>query len=400
MPLTPATPRGVDTAGLVQLLDLPTAAAVEDVVSGALDEARARRDLVEADTWRTRRGQFRVRRGHLDDGLADLELVVLRASVAGVTPDAQVHAGLVDGYLARGELWRAQASTTPLTRALATRAAPGPDLRRAAVLHALGDLARADQDHAAAWRHFLASGEALGVLADHPALTPWRLEAAVSAVHLGLMADAVALVDEHLGLALADARPAVVVRALRVRAAVVPHTERLALLEESVRLADPEDAPRLAALVMVDLAAHLLLTGGEARRVGQLLDRAEQIARRFGIATAAHRIVAMRAVSGETRPPPTPARGERLSGVTRLVASMASEGADDDQIAEQLDLPAGVVRREVADACRVLGIRSRRRIGEAMTLPPVPAPRRRSRGAAASRPAGTDAGSQPAGSDT
>lgn len=369
----PATPTSTGGAALRDLLDLPTAAAATSLAGRQLTDALARGDDRAADEWRTVRGQVLVRRGHLDDGLADLELVTLRAP-AGTPATACVHTGLVDCHLARGDLWRAHHSATPITRVLATPRPPGPDLQRAAALHALGDLARAERDHAAAWRHFLAGGEALGELADHPALLPWRLEAATSAVQLGLRTEARELVDTHVVRSLDDHRPSVAVRALRVRAALAGHGERLALLERAVALVDREDTPRLAALVLVDEAAHLLLSGGDQQRVSALLHDAEDIGRRFGITTTVTRVVRMRSVLGEEVVPPAEVRGDRLSGLARRLATAASAGADDEQIAEELGLTPGVVRRELADVCRVLGIRTRRRIGEAMTLPPPPRP--------------------------
>lgn len=374
MPPTPATISG---AIATQLLDLPSAAAATSFTEHRLTDALAHGDDVSADQWRTARGHLLIRRGHLDDGLADLELVMLRASVAGTTAYVHTHAGLVDCFLARGELWRARRSATPINRALAAPARPGADLPRAVALHALGDLARAERDHATAWRHFVASGEALGDLADHPALLPWRLEAAVSAVQLGLRAEASELIDTHLELALRDDRPNVVARALRVRAAVVGHTDGLALLEQAVALVDREDTPRLAALVLVDLAAHLLLSGADQDRIAGLLHDAEVLGRRFGITTTVSRVERMLAVLGREVVPPAPRRGDRLSGLARLVAEMAVGGADDEEIAVVLGLPETVVRGEVAEVCRLLGIRSRRRIGESMALPPASATRAR-----------------------
>lgn len=384
MPPHPATTSG---AIATQLLDLPSAAAATTLTGHRLTEALAHDDDVAADQWRTARGQLLIRRGYLDEGLADLELVMLRASAAGATPSVHVHTGLVDCFLARGELWRARRSATPIARALTEPAPPGPDLRRAAALHALGDLARAERDHATAWRHFVASGETLGDLADHPALLPWRLEAAVSAVQLGLRSEAFDLVDTHLDLALADDRPSVVVRALRVRAAVVGHGDGLPLLEQAVALVDREDTPRLAALVLADLAAHLLLFGRDEELVAGLLHDAEALGRRFGISTTVARVERMLAVLGQEVVPPPPRRGDRLRGLARLVAELAVAGADDEELAEVLGLPEDVVRREVAEVCRLLGIRSRRRIGDAMGLPPATSSR--ARAVRAAQPAGS-----------
>lgn len=381
------TPAPIGGAFPTALLDLPDAAAATSLADHQLADALTQGDDAAADRWRTLRGQCLVRRGHLDEGLADLQLVLLRTSVAGTTPTVQVHTGFVDCHLARGELWRARRSAPTITRSLAAPPTQGPDLPRAAALHALGDLARAERDHAAAWRHFLASGEALGELADHPALVPWRLEAAASAVQLGLRPEALELIDTTLHPALTDARPSLAARALRIRAAVVGDAERLALLEQAAAVVDREDTPRLAALVVADLAAHLLLSGGDDRRVDELLDEAEQIGRRFRITTTVARVEGMRAMRGEEVVVPTPTRGDRLSGLDRLLAEMAVAGADDEELAGALGLPEDVVRRELAEVCRLLGIRSRRRIAEGMALPPATRPG--TRRAPVSQPAGS-----------
>lgn len=379
-----------------RVLAAPTFEAAEDQLTAALVGARAARDVDAATTTETWRGLVRVRRGLVAGALADLELVVARAASGGVPAPEGALAGLLECHLARGDLWRAERVVAPLERAEVTTGPAG-----ALAQHARGDLAGAGRDHTAAWQHYLAAGRALGTLVDDPAVLPWRLGAAVTAVHLGLRPDAVALVETHRDLALADGRASVVAAALRAEGTISAPGRRQELLEEALLHADPCDTPRLASQVATDLAAHLVLGGGSTERACALLRSAATLARGAGLRPTAERAERLQRMLGETPATQPPTRADRLSGLQALLARLAADGSTDEEISAALLLDVEVVRREVREACRLLHVRVRHRIAGALPLPPGVVPRPRGTGAGpGSGTAGGRAVAQTAGSET
>lgn len=346
------------------LLAATTFEAAEQEVSAALAVARADGDAETSTQLETWRGLVRARRGHLAGALADLELAATRVAGTGGATAVAAHAGLLDCHLARGDLWRAGRFVRPLERAGTVDGIPG------ALAHqARGDVAGAQRDHAAAWQHHLDAGRALGPLVDRPAVLPWRLGAAVAAVHLGLRKDATALIETHGVLAGADGRDSVVAAALRAQAAISEAGTRRDLLERALLHADPVDAPRLTSQVATDLASHLVLGRGSTERARTLLRAAESLARACGLRPAAARAGRLLLLLGETPCSPPATRADDLTALQLLLARGAAEGRTDEELAVTLLLDGDVVRRELREACRALNVRVRHRIGHALRLP-------------------------------
>lgn len=346
------------------LLTAPTLRAAERELSLALDSARAGADARTATLLETWRGLVRARRGRVDDALSDLELVTTRATDAGVATPRVALAALLDCHLTRGDLWRASRLGRQLGRA------GTPDTIPDALAHqALGDLAGAEHDHPTAWEHHVAAGRTLGSSADRPGILSWRLGAAVAAVHLGRRPEATDLIEAQVRLAAEDGRGFVRAAALRAQAAISESSAREALLEQALRLTDPVDTPRLASQVATDLATHLLLGGQDRARARSLLRSAESLTLECGLRTGRDRIGRLLPLLGEEPRTPPGTRRDALSPLQLLLARGAAEGRTDEELAASLLLDAGLVRREVQDACRALHVRVRHRIADALTLP-------------------------------
>lgn len=346
------------------LLTATTFAAAEHEATTALTAARAEGDVATSTLLETWRGLIRTRRGHVAGALADLELAAARVASTGAATPVAALAGLLDCHLARGDLWRAGRFAHPLERVGTVDSIPD------ALAHqALGDLAAAERDHTAAWQHYLDAGRALGPLVDSPGVLPWRLGAAVTAIHLGLRKDATTLIETHRLLAVDDGRPSVVAAALRAQAAISEAAVRGDLLEEAVAHADPVDTPRLAGQVATDLASHLVLGGGSTERARSLLRSAASLARRSGLRPTAERAGRLLLLLGETPDPPQATRADRLTALQLLLAHGAAAGSTDEELAAGLLLDEDVVRREVQEACRALHVRVRHRIDDALALP-------------------------------
>ena len=206
--------------------------------------------------------------------------------------------------------------------------------------------------------------------ADDPDLLPWRAAAALAAVRLGHRAEGTGLAREHLTLARAAGSAYAIAIGLRTLATVDAHTDRTALLRESLATLDGVPAARLAAQIQTDLAGLLLLSGdtSAADDALALLRRAEQYAAQEDLWPLQGRIRRLLSRLGQ---PARPMHDEALAVLTaaeQKVARLAADGLTNRQIASDLTVTVKAVEWHLSHVYRKLGIRSRAGLGPMLGL--------------------------------
>src|SRR6185312_11982176 len=119
----------------------------------------------------------------------------------------------------------------------------------------------------------------LGVL--NPGMIDWRLHAVRALLALGRNADAEDLARENLELARQASGPITVGAAIRVRATTLVGPERIALLDEAIRVLRPSGA-------RLQLAQTLLAMGVALGQDGQPRAAREALTESFDLATGCH----------------------------------------------------------------------------------------------------------------
>lgn len=308
------------------------------------------RELLARGLYNARAGTISAAVGYLDqafaapaDGLTDLE----RAAALGAALECR---------LARGELGEARGLGERLG---ALQDLPG--LAGATARAGLGELSAADNEVELAAAHFARIPLQLDPANDDPDVLPWRTAAALTAVRLGLRAEATTLAREHLTLAGVSGAPYPIALGLRTLATVDAHTDRASLLRQAIDELDGVPAARLVAQVSTDLAGLLLLGndskhGAEALR---LLREAEAYAGNEGLWPLLGRVRRLIARMGEA---PRPVLGETLASLTaaeQRVAQLAASGITNREIADRLVVSVKAVEWHLSHIYRKLGIASR-----------------------------------------
>jgi DNA-binding CsgD family transcriptional regulator len=194
---------------------------------------------------------------------------------------------------------------------------------------------------------------------DVPGFVPWRVDAAEAQLRLGRVAQARALVREHLSRPGGDQLR---VRGMtrRIQAAVGEPRERPALLREAVDvLVDSGDRLQLAyALADLSRAHRLLGDAGKARTVAL---RADRIARECDADPLRRRLAA--AQFGDepevARPVVSPDGAAALSAAERQVATLAASGRTNREIASKLYITVSTVEQHLTRAYRKLRVNGR-----------------------------------------
>jgi DNA-binding CsgD family transcriptional regulator len=352
-----AAVRALTYADELQSAELALAMAIERARASGSPEAYARLSGLRAGVA--------LRRGSLSDAIADA-----RASLAAGpdVADPRMVAVLATALLERGE---SEEAGRLIERA-------GPDdadpAGAAVLLVARARLALDAGDHDTASADALAAGEhQRALLADSPAVLPWRTEAAL-ALAARDRPEASRLAVAQLDLARATRIPRALGVALRTLGLVEGGQHGLELLGQAV--AALADSRALLA------RAHTLVAYGEAlvaadravegRRV---LREGLDVAGRCGATVLAVRASEALAEGGSRVTPEAGAGLEALTPSERRVADLATDGRDPHEIADALFLTVKTVEWQLRSACAKLGAGSQDELLDALRrASPVPVP--------------------------
>ena len=242
-----------------------------------------------------------------------------------------------------------------------------PQLDGTATLHAFfywarADLRQATQDARGAIDDFRRCADLFGseAMAPSPAACPWRVPAALAVHSIGDDVEALRLVSEELALAQRYGLRGHHGAALRAKA-VLGAGDPEGLLREAVRELEEMDMPLDMTRTLLDLAAVLRERGGleEARKHAK---RALDLAHRAGASVIAERARKELLACGG-RPRRAELSGAAaLTPMERRVASLASQGLANRQIAETLFVARTTVEWHLRNVFTKLGIRGREEI--------------------------------------
>jgi DNA-binding CsgD family transcriptional regulator len=211
----------------------------------------------------------------------------------------------------------------------------------------------------------LACGERCEIAAGgpgNPAIVRWRSEAALALAATGRTAEALALAEEEVRLAVRFGAPHVEGPALRVLGVLSEGAARLALLRRAVAMLEPSFARLDLARALGDLGT-VLAAAGEASEARSAFGRALDLARQLGAEVLAARLLDDLVAAGGR--PRSPARRgiEGLTPSERRVAELAAGGLTNRLIAQELFLSEKTIETHLANAYRKLEIRSRAQLG-------------------------------------
>lgn len=226
-------------------------------------------------------------------------------------------------------------------------------------MHARARFNHAVHRHHDALSDLRACGDLLrGLQLDFPAFLPWRSDAALACLELGLRDEARALVTEQLDLLRPGPSRARGI-SLRVLAATADPADRLPLLRQAVADLEQAGDQLELALALADLGcAHQ--AQGEHRQARAVIQRAHHNARQCGAELLRRRIFSAAAevadrISGP-EPKPT-ALG--LSDAERRVAVLAAQGQTNRQIAGKLYVSVSTVEQHLTRVYRKLHVSRR-----------------------------------------
>ena len=356
-------------ATMVALTAAPTAIALTGKLNRAIeawtagvDEGRARSSLLLYSSCLGVRASAREWAGDLGGAEADAveALPLLPADDPLIRPSAL--SALVDVYIERGAL--AEASTL-VRDAWPTGELP-LSLSISQALASRGRLALRMGDPAAA----LADLEEAGRRAQeffyvNPCALMWRSYAALACARLGEHERARALVEEELEIGWRFGAPEPIGEALRVRALLVPSDDMVDAAREAVEVLAASDLQLAHARALIDLGAALR-RGGHRRDAREPLREGLDLANRCGSLIEIQRAMdELRAAGAKPRRPAV--RGvDSLSPQERRIASLATEGLSNREIAEALFLTRRTVEMHLTGAYRKLGVSGRAELPQAL----------------------------------
>ncbi|WP_055529831.1 ATP-binding protein [Streptomyces graminilatus] len=200
---------------------------------------------------------------------------------------------------------------------------------------------------------------------NNPALIPWRAVAAELLWRSGDQEQALPLLDEVYGSALAWGAPATLGRVLRIRGEVHGGEEGLALLHESARvLEDSADRWELSK------AHHVLgrqLQALSDPKAEEHVRYARELADECGVSRPARRV---RTPAGPESQTLVPATGTAVLTATELrVARLAARGRTNQEIARDAGVTSRAVEKALTKVYRKLGIQGRAGLAEALRPP-------------------------------
>ena len=193
----------------------------------------------------------------------------------------------------------------------------------------------------------------------------WRSYAALACARLGEHERSRALVEEELEIAWRFGAPEPIGEALRVRALLVPSGDMVDAAREAVEVLGASDLQLAHARALIDLGAALR-RGGHRRDARDPLREGLDLANRCGSLIETERALdELRAAGAKPRRPAV--RGvDALSPQERRIASLATEGLSNREIAEALFLTRRTVEMHLTGAYRKLGVSGRGELSQAL----------------------------------
>ena len=359
-------------AAMIALTAAPTAIALTgrlnraiEVWSAGVDEGRAVSSLLLYSSCLGVRASAREWAGDLGGAEADAveALALLPADDRIIRPSAL--SALVDVHIERGTL----AEATALLR----DAWPAGELPLALgvsqALASRGRLALRTGDPAAALADLEEAGRrAQAFFYVNPCALMWRSYAALACARLGERERARALVEEELEIGRRFGAPEPIGEALRVRALLAPGDEMAEAAREAVEVLAASDLQLAHARALIDLGAALR-RGGHRRDAREPLREGLDLANRCGSVLETDRAMdELRACGARPRRPLV--RGvDSLSPQERRIASLATEGLSNREIAEALFLTRRTVEMHLTGAYRKLGVAGRGDLPGALAAP-------------------------------
>ena len=356
-------------ATMIALTAAPTAIAFAgrlnraiEVWGAGVEEGRARSSILLYSSCLGARASAREWTGDLGGAEADAveALALLPADDPIIRPTAL--SALVDVLIERGALDQAAivvrdawpVGELPLSLSISQALAS-----RGRLALRMGDPAAALADLEEAGRR------ALAIFYVNPCALMWRSYAALACARLGERDRARELVEEELEIARRFGAPEPIGEALRVRALLVQGEEMVELAREAVEVLAASDLQLAHARALIDLGAALR-RGGHRRDAREPLREGLDLANRCGSVLETDRAMdELRAAGARPRRPAV--RGvDSLSAQERRVASMATEGLSNREIAEALFLTRRTVEMHLTGAYRKLGVAGRGELTDAL----------------------------------
>lgn len=334
----------------------------EAAIARALDIARRRGSVVQASAACHPRAFVNMRRGRIAESLADA-----RTSIEGAEHGWRValpssRALVAEAHLERGELDQAAAAAR----------LPGGDepwerlISYGWLLAARGRVQLEQGKPAEALATLLACGDLCEeARLTNPSVLAWRSPAALAAGRLGHPEQALALVEEELGLARGYGAPRATGVAQRTFGLVAGDDEGVEWLRESLATLEKSPARLEHARTLVELGAALR-RGGHRRDAREPLREGLDLARRCGADALEARALGELQAAG-ARPRRHELTGvEALTPSERRVTALASEGLSNPQIAQALFVSRRTVEMHLTNAYRKLDIGSREELVSAL----------------------------------
>jgi DNA-binding CsgD family transcriptional regulator len=235
-----------------------------------------------------------------------------------------------------------------------------------------GRVLMAQGRHAEALKRFREAGEQRTWYArDAPSMVPWRAMAAVALAQLGEGDEARRLAAEEVELSREFGRPRTLGISLRMHGLVAEGADRRALLEEAVEVLEQGPSPLELARALIDLGAERR-RGGDRSAARELLQRGYDLASAAWAVREAERAAAEIRSSGARLRPAQAGGAQALTPAERRVAELAADGLSNREIAQSLFLSEKTVETHLGSSYRKLGIRSRRKLPDALATSQPP----------------------------
>jgi DNA-binding NarL/FixJ family response regulator len=307
------------------------------------------------------RGWLHLRRGELVDAAESLEtaLVELAAWHGAAGGDVYAASHYAHTLLERGDVEAAQRVLDPQLRAQLWTSLEGARWWNAVECELLLATGRAEEALA------LSAGmreESPHV--DHPLASSWRPPHARALFRLGRTEEALALARENVAVARGYGGPSAVARTLR-ELGEMRGDDGLEELREAVALVEETPA-------RLELAKSLAALGRALRHVRRPSEAREPLRRALELADACGadglaEDVRTELYAAGARPRTTALSGAAsLTASERRVATLASEGGSNRDIAQALFVTPKTVEVHLSNVYRKLGIRSRRELATAL----------------------------------